>query len=310
LKDELMTVYTGSLNANNMARIHGVEAVKRAMRTMDEIAIPIGGRVNPPDTLKHLRVDTSPGEAVLFDHASRMIITRKPTSAAVWSRSETASVPFRQRAADIFDTLHAGGRYDPDWVHNLDADIVDTLPINRTLHSESIDQAIGRVRALIPISPHTGRPRNIAYADIVTATGKREVYVSVSGKHDVTSQLPLFQRPLASNSVVVGDTTYFNVDAGRGFPETSLNVSENSRILAIPHTIENVGQYNPGKTVRPTSLDSEAKLVNVLREKYPDPSTLKSVDVVTTLPPCESCSVVIKEFGFDGTTEGLKVMWN
>ena len=303
LKDELMTVYTGSLNANNMARIHGVEAVKRAMKTMDEIAIPIGGRVNPPDTLKHLKVDTSPGEAVLFDHASRMIITRKPTSAAAWSRSETASAPFRQRAADIFDTLHAGGR--------LDLDMVNNTQINRTLHSDLIiDQVIGRVQNLIPFSPQTGKPRNIAYADIVTATGKREVYVSVSGGQGVTSELPLFKRPLANDSVVIGDTTYFNVDAGQRFARTSLNVSEDGRILAIPHTIQNIERYNPGMTVRPTSLDSEAKLISVLREKYPQQSMLKSVDVVTTLPPCNSCSVVIKEFGFNGSAQGLKVMWD
>ena len=105
LKAELLTVYTGSLNANNMARIHGTEAVERALKTMEEIAIPIGGHVNPPDTLKLLKVDTSPGEALMLDHSTRMIVTQLAEGATTWSRSKVAPEAFRQKGMGIFDVL-------------------------------------------------------------------------------------------------------------------------------------------------------------------------------------------------------------
>ncbi|WP_081265255.1 hypothetical protein [Pseudomonas fluorescens] len=301
---ELITVYTGSLNANNMARIYGIEAVERAMQTMEQIAIPIGGHAIPPNTLTKLKVDTSPGEAVLFDHSTRMIVSRRAKGVTSWSRSQNAPADFRQRAADIFDTLRAGKPIPKDLRH--------FYPVfERILHSDLVtDQVIARVQNLLPPSQYTGKARNIAYADIVKADGEREVYVSVSGKYDMTSELPLFSPPFANESVKVGkNTTYFNVDAGRRFPETSLNVSGDGRLLAIPHTIKNIENYKPTMTTRPTSLDSEAKLIKVLREKYPDPATITSIEVVTTLPPCTSCSVVVKEFGFNGSADGLKVMW-
>jgi hypothetical protein len=121
--------------------------------------------------------------------------------------------------------------------------------------------------------------------------------------------LPLFKSPFAKDKVIVGDTTYFNVDAGQTFNRTSLNVSEDGKLLAIPHTIKNIDTYTPAITSRPTSLDSEAKLIGVIRGKYPDIKTIRSINVVTTMPPCSSCSVVIKEFGYDGAADGLKVLW-
>ncbi|MHC8363200.1 hypothetical protein ACYZUA_23540 [Pseudomonas sp. LS2P72] len=293
LVEELKTVYTGSLNANNMARIHGTEAVERALKTMEEIAIPIGGHVNPPDTLKLLKVDTSPGEAVLFDHSTRMIVSKLPTGATSWSRSRSASDTFRQRTADIFDTLFA----EKTITVNPDID----LKINRTME---------KLQKLLPDNFQSHNPRNIAYVDIVTSTGKREVYVSVSGAQGLTAELPLFKQPFAPDKVIVGDTTYFNIDFGQTFTRTSLNVSSEGKVLAIPHTIKNIDSYTPVMTSRPTSLDSEAKLISTLRIKYPENNMIKSVDVATTMPPCNSCSVVLKEFGHDGGADALKVLWN
>lgn len=294
LKDELITVYTGSLNANNTARIHGVETVERAMKTMAEIAIPIGGHVTPPDTLKLLKVDTSPGEAVLFDHSTRMIVSRLPTGTASWSRSRTASPAFRQKTADIFDTLFVEQR-------TINVRLNSNLEINRTMD---------KLQQLLPANLQTANARNIAYADIVTASGKREVYVSVSGAQGLTGELPLFKPPFARDKVIVGDTTYFNIDAGQTFNRTSLNVSDDGKLLAIPHTIKDIENYTPALTARPTSLDSEAKLIGVLREKYPDNTMITSIEVATTMPPCNSCSVVIKEFAYDGAADSLKVLWN
>lgn len=294
LREELITVYTGSLNANNMARIHGVDVVERAIETVENIAIPIGGHANPPDTLKLIKVDTSPGEAVLFDHSTRMIVNTLSTGASTWSRSRNASPALRQRAADIFDTLFVE-QHTIDVMSNYD------FRINKTMD---------KLQASLPGNYAFQNPRNIAYADIITSTDRREVYVSVSGAEGLTGELPLFKYPFARDKVVVGDTTYFNVDFGKTFTRTSLNISPDGKILAIPHTIKNIKDYQPAMTSRPTSLDSEAKLISVLREKYPDSKVLKSVDVATTMPPCNSCSVVIKEFGYDGAPGGLQVLWS
>jgi hypothetical protein len=292
LRDELTTVYIGSLNANNMARIHGIEAVERAMKTMDEIAIPIGGHALPATTLKRLKVDTSPGEAVLFDHSTRMIVSHLATGATSWSRSRTASPAFRQRAADVFDTLFVE--------KTIQVTSNSDLKINKTMD---------KLQRLLPAGNKSANARNIAYADIVTASGQREVYVSVSGAQGLTAELPLFKPPFARDKVIVGDTAYFNIDFGQTFNRSSLTVSEEGKLLAIPHTIKNIETYTPVMTTRPTSLDSEAKLISVLREKYPDNAMITSIDVATTMPPCSSCAVVIKEFGHDRAAGSLQVLW-
>jgi hypothetical protein len=87
---ELLTVYTGSLHANNIVRIHGLESVQRAMQTMEQIAIPIGTTASPANHLKWLKVDTSPGEALMFDHSTRMIVTRLPEGAVTWAQQGSA----------------------------------------------------------------------------------------------------------------------------------------------------------------------------------------------------------------------------
>ncbi|MEO8644412.1 hypothetical protein [Pseudomonas sp.] len=294
LKAELMTVYTGSLNANNIARIHGTEAVERALKTMEEIAIPIGGHVNPPDTLKLLKVDTSPGEALLFDHSTRMIVTQLPKGATSWSRSKVASEDFRQRTVEVFDTLF------------LEPSIV----LNNTDSALRIDSTMKKLHNLIPRNQRPFNPRNIAYAEVVAATGKREVYVSVSGAKGTTGHLPLFKQNLGADQVKVGETTYFNVDMNEVFTSTSLRVSDEGKLLAVPATIKDIESYHPKMTLKPTSLDSESKLISVIREKYPDPGSIETVNVATTMPPCESCSVVIKEFGFDGGENALNVLWH
>jgi hypothetical protein len=292
LRNELSVVYTGSLNANNMARIHGIEAVERAMKTMDDIAIPIGGPANPPDTLTLLKVDTSPGEAVLFDHSTRIIVSKRAEGATTWSRSREAPEALRQRTAEIFDTLFA------------------TETINPILNSDlKIKATMSKLQNLLPPGLRTRKARNIAYAEVITAAGKQEVYVSVSGAQELTGYLPLFQPPFPRDKVIVNGTTYFNIDVDRLFPRSSMTVDPEGKLLAIPRTIENIKIYQPDMTRRPTSLDSEAKLISVIRQKYPDREMMQSVNIATTMPPCTSCSVVVKEFGYDGGANALDVLW-
>ncbi|WP_247268171.1 deaminase domain-containing protein [Pseudomonas sp. YL2] len=289
---ELLTVYTGSLHANNMVRIHGLESVQRAMQTMEQIAIPIGTTAIPAKNMKWLKVDTSPGEALMFDHSTRMIVTRLPEGAATWTRSKEAPEAFRQKTAEIFDTLFLSPTINP-------------ANTNAALR---IDSAMQKLHKLLPVRERPVNPRNIAFAEVTTASGKREIYVSVSGSQDSTQRLPLF-RDIDANQVRISDTTYINVDYNPAFPRTSLEVTEQGKILAVPLTIKDLQKYKPADTLRPTSLDSESKLIRVIREKYPDPNEIRAVDIATTMRPCESCSVVMKQFGHDGGEAALQVLW-
>ncbi|WP_223483722.1 hypothetical protein [Pseudomonas sp. A-RE-19] len=294
LREELMVVYTGSLNANNMVRIHGQELVERALRTMDDIAIPIGGHANPPDTLKLLRVDTSPAEAVLFDHSTRMIVSRLPEGAKSWTRSKDAPRALRHKTVEIFNTLF----------------LEPTVVLRNPRSALQINKTMQKLQNLIPKRERSVNARNIAYAEVTTTAGTREVYISVSGAQGTTGHLPLFKQNGGLDHVNVGETTYFNIDYKRTFPNTSLNVTSEGKLLAVPHTIKDIDTYTPSFTRKPTSLDSESKLISFIREKYPDPQSIKSVDVATTMRSCDSCSVVIKEFGYDGGENALNVLWN
>lgn len=299
LKSELMTVYTGSLNANNMARIHGVDRVERALQAMEKIAVPIGGHANPPATLKHIKVDTSPGEAVLFDHSTRMIVRHSTDGAATWSSSRTAPQSVRETTADVLNTLF--GRT----VVTLESSVKGgpkALKIDRTMRD--LQKSISKI-----LKKKLHKPRNIAFAEIKTNKGVREVYVSVSGSQGDTNYLPLFSRSDSTGEVKVGDTNYFNIDHGVQFPETSLSVSHSGKLQAIPHTIDDIETYTPAFTARPTSLDTESKLIGVIRGKYPDPKELESITIATTMAPCDSCAIVMKQFGYDGGPEALDVVW-
>ncbi|ANJ54909.1 hypothetical protein PMA3_06925 [Pseudomonas silesiensis] len=293
LGEELVRVYTGSLHANNTARIHGIEAVDRALKTMEDIAIPLGTTGTPASNMKWVKVDTSPGEALMFDHSTRMIVTRLPEGAAAWTRSKEAPQAFRQKTAEIFDTLFLSPTISP---RNADAAL-------------QIELAMGKLQRLLPRNVQRANPRNIAFAEVMTTSGHREIYVSVSGAQGSTTRLPLF-RHLGANHVRIGDTTYINIDFNQAFPITNLKVTPEGKILAIPITIKDINTYKPRQMTKPTSLDSESKLINVIREKYPDPSEIRSVDIATTMRPCESCSVVMKQFGHDGAEDSLQVLWN
>jgi hypothetical protein len=292
LAEELKTVYTGSLNANNTARIHTVPEVERALKTMDDIAIPLGTTANPPAGMKWLKVDTSPGEALMFDHSTRMIVAKRAEGATTWARSKDAPEALRQRTAEIFDTLFLSPTIKP--------------PVTNA--SLRIDATMQKLQKLLSRFDRTDNARNIAYAEVITAKGVREVYVSVSGAHGTTKHLPLF-RHLGANHVKIGDTTYVNVDFSLTVGKTNLELTETGRLAAVPLTIKNIDTYTPTLAARPTSLDSESKLIRVIREKYTNPLELKSVDVATTMPPCESCSLVMKEFGHRGEADALQVLW-
>ncbi|MFJ3009355.1 deaminase domain-containing protein [Pseudomonas fluorescens] len=289
---ELVRAYSGSLHANTMVRLHGLEKVQRAVRTMEEIAIPIGSTANPPANMKWIKLDTSPGEALMYDHSTRMIVTRLPEGAATWARSKEAPEAFRQKTAEIFDTLFLSPTINP-------------ASNNAALR---INGAMQKLQNLLPVRERPSNARNIAYAEVVTTSGQREIYISVSGAQGSTQRLPLF-RHMGSDHVRIGQTTYINIDYDPAFPRTSLEVTEQGQLLAVPLTIKDLKTYQPTQTSRPTSLDSESKLISVLRDKYPDRKEIRSVDIATTMPPCESCSVVMKQFAHDGGDAALQVLW-
>ena len=135
LGEELVRVYTGSLHANNTARIHGIEAVDRALKTMEDIAIPLGTTGTPASNMKWVKVDTSPGEALMFDHSTRMIVTRLPEGAAAWTRSKEAPQAFRQKTAEIFDTLFLSPTISP---RNADAALQIELAMGKLQDRKSV----------------------------------------------------------------------------------------------------------------------------------------------------------------------------
>lgn len=289
---ELLRVYTGSLLANNVARLHGVKAVERALKTMEEIAIPLGTPANPANNMKWLKVDTSPAEALMFDHSTRMIVTRLPEGATNWTRSAYASQPFRQRTAEVLDNLFLSPLIRPRLAD-------PALRIQDTME---------KLQGLMPRYQRPVNARNIAFADVTTSTGQREIYVSVSGGQRSTTFLPLFRR-LGANQVKQGNATYFNIDFNQTFPRTNIRQTPDGKILAVPLTIKDIKTYKTADVTKPTSLDSESKLISVIRGKYPDPAQIRSIEIVTTMRPCESCSVVMQQFGHDGGREALKVLW-
>lgn len=79
----------------------------------------------------------------------------------------------------------------------------------------------------------------------MTSSGQREIYVSVSGARQATGHLPLFKQNLGADSVRVGESTYFNIDMNQNFPYTSLEVTAEGKLLAVPTTIKDIGTYKP-----------------------------------------------------------------
>lgn len=299
LREELLVVYTGSLNANNMVRLYGVNKVEQALRAMDEIAVPIGSIANPPGTLRLLKVDTSPSEAALFDHRTRQIVRSSTDGANTWSASKNAPDTIRQVTADVFNELFQG------------TVVRTTRSTAGSADALKIEETMNHLQQLVLSGGGTMRnPRNIAFAEVMSKTGQREIYVSVSGNQGDTASLPLFASHPGVREVKVGETSYFNIDTGsRKRKATSLAMTAGSKFLAIPHTIDNIKTYTPNVTLRPTSLDTETKIIEVLRNKYPDTDLIDSVTIATTLAPCDSCSVIMKQFAFDGGANALNVTW-
>lgn len=288
--EELHRVYIGSLNANNAARIYGREQVELALDKIDEISIPIGAPDHPPSNMKWVKVNTYPAEAVLFDRRTRMIVSDLPNGAAVWKPSRQAPEALQTSTADIFNALFttpSGG-----------------ASAQSTARTVTIHDAMLELQKILP----TQNQKNIAFASVTTTSGHKEIYVSVSGIEDYTRHLPLFKSNSGLTEITVGDVTYFNVDGLRNpIDPAALSLSPDGKLLAIPHLMDAAGSSD--RLSRITSGDSESKLVGYLSEKYPGPEDIKSITVATTLPPCESCSIVMKEFGHERGADALNVIW-
>ncbi|MCE0460239.1 hypothetical protein [Pseudomonas uvaldensis] len=288
--EELQRVYIGSLNANNAARVYGRDQIELALDKIDEISIPIGAPVHPPSNMKWVKVNTYSAEAVLFDRRTRMIVCELPNGAAVWKPSTQAPEALQKSTGDVFNALFTNPST-PDTASSTSRVI-------------TINDAMQELQKILP----TQNQKNIAFASVTTASGKNEVYVSVSGIEDYTRHLPLFKSSGGLTEIPRGDTTYFNVDGLRPpIDPAALSLSPEGKLLAIPHLMDGPGSSD--RLSRVTSGDSESKLVAYLSEKYPDPEDIKSITMATTLPPCESCSIVMKEFGHERGADALNVIW-
>ncbi|WLH94313.1 hypothetical protein PSH58_20585 [Pseudomonas hefeiensis] len=275
LGEELQRVYIGSLNANNAARIYGRDQVERALDKIDEISIPIGAPSHPPANMKWLKVSTYPAEAVLFDRRTRMIVSDLPNGAAVWQPTTQAPEAIQKSTANIFNALFTSPSI--------------AGPSQSTTRAVTINDAMQELQKTLP----TKNQKNIAFAHVITASGNNEIYVSVSGIEDYTRHLPLFKSHSGYTQVDFKEATYFNVDGIRNaIDPAALTLSADGKLLAIPHLMDAPGTSD--RLSRVTSADSESKLIAYISEKYPNPEDIKSITLATTLPPCESCAIVIE----------------
>jgi hypothetical protein len=287
-ENELLRIYTGSLNGNNMVRIHGKDKVHQALDKLDEYAVKIGAPSNPQDELKWVGVTAYSATSLLFDRATRAMAATLPDGANLWSKSTMTPLELQQQIANRFDTLF----------------LRDAVA---TSNSTKIDKAMEDLQKLLPYN-RSKRLRNIAFAEVKTAAGKSEVYVSVSGAADNTRHLPLFKSNEMSPMVEHDGLEYFNVDKFRdAITPESLRLSSDESLLSIPHPITDPAR--PEVALWATSVDSESKLISYISEKYPNPGDIRSIDIVTTLPPCDSCSIILKGFGFDHGVDALNVIW-
>jgi hypothetical protein len=254
---------------------------------LDEFAVNIGAPANPIDELKWVNVTAYPATSLLFDGPTRAMAATLSDGASLWAKSTMTSIELQQHVANRFDTLFLRG--------------TSAAP-----NSTRIDNAMEDLQKLIP-SNYQQKLRNIAFAEVKTATGKSEVYVSVSGAGNNTRHLPLFKRHKKSQ-VQHGDSVYFNVDQLRKpTPPETLTLSSGEALLSIPHPITDPAR--PDVIQWTTSLDSESKLIGYISDKYPNTGDIKSINVVTTLPPCDSCSIILKGFGYDHGVDALNVIW-
>lgn len=292
LFQELSTVFEGSLQANNMAAYYGVERIKDAVRTMDEIAVSIGGWSKPADTMTSIKVATTPGEAVMFDHKTRMIVCKYPETTKTWTRTNNAPPQLRQRTAEIFNQLFN-----------------KSTPLPNTQNIVQISSSMTELQKIIRQHKPMNQPRNIAYAEVKHPDGKIEVFVSVSGDGGDTRFLPIFSKNgKYVKEVTIRETTYINIDHNIHFERESLSKA-NGKFQAIPRSTNEIADYTKQIPPRPTSLDSESKLIRVIRQKYPDDATRSPVTIATTMAPCDSCSVVMQQFAHSGGPDALKVVW-
>ncbi|MEG2040576.1 MAG: deaminase domain-containing protein, partial [Hafnia sp.] len=291
---ELKRVYVGSLNANNSVRVHGTDKLERALRKMDEIARPIGTPKKPSESMKWLKVNTNSAEALMFDQKTRLIVADLPDGAALWKPSALAPEELQKSTEATFNTLFSNP--------------ASAFPSSSRANVVNIDQAMEQLKKLLPPEQSSEKLRNIAYAKVRTAAGRDEVYVSVSGAGDNTRHLPLFKSSDDLKEVNVTGTIYFNIDKLKTpTGPTSLHLSDDGKLLAIPHPISDASNVDHINWA--TSADSESKLVSFINNKYPSAEDIKSITVVTTLPPCDSCSIVMKEFGHERGASALNVIW-
>lgn len=288
VEKELQRIYIGSLNANNIMRIHGSEKVHKALDKLDEYAVTIGAPATPMDELKWVNVAAYSASSLLFDGPTRAMAATLTDGASLWAKSTKTSLELQQSIANRFDTLFLRGA-------------------GEATNSAKIDNAMEDLQKLFPANQRR-KLRNIAFAEVETAAGNNEIYVSVSGAGDNTRHLPLFKRNGSIPEVTHGDSVYFNVDQLReSITPDSLKLSSSKALLSIPHPITDPTRTDAIQRV--TSVDSESKLVGYISDKYPNNGEIKSINVITTLPPCDSCSIILKGFGHDHGIDALNVIW-
>ena len=101
VEKELRRIYTGSLNANNMVRIHGQDKIHQVLDKLDEYAVIIGAPANPANELKWVKVTAYSASSLLFDGPTRAMAVTLSDGANLWAKSTMTSLELQQSVANI-----------------------------------------------------------------------------------------------------------------------------------------------------------------------------------------------------------------
>lgn len=286
LEEELIRVYLGSYTANYIAWQHGTDKIDAVLKNMEDFSTPIGTPSHPPANMKKIQVDTSPAEALMFDRRTRVSVSKLPDGAAVWEPVRNTTEEIRIATNDTIKILLS------DW----------PAAGSRSPSTITIDNAMDK-------APRSLRDRNIAFAKVITSSKEERVYVSVSGTRDNTRELPLFKSRYGATEVEIDGVHYFNIDSHLAPTEaSSLSVGAGGKILSIPRLKDQ--SAGASAVTQPTSADTESKLIRYISDKFPNADDIESITIATTLPPCDSCSVVMKRFASErGMADALNVIW-
>src|SRR5260370_32733933 len=276
---ELRRVYDGSGIANDAAPRVGEDVVQETLRAVSETRVA-GEVIQEEQRLKWLSTDTTPTEALIFDKYSRRMANKEISGK--WNRVD-ALENYKTRG-DIVKIYNELFERNSETAWRIDAGSKDIAMQMKKFRDGIFER------------------KNIAFVEVINLSGKKTIYVSVSGGKNLTKDLPLFKiaDKLAQGWVEREGVKYINVDHNQVFSSDPIGMDSNS---GVPRSLPDVGD-NPVST---RSLDTESKLLQYISND--SKGAIKSSRIFTLLEPCNSCAVVLEMYTSTQKLCDLTVYW-